>query len=1182
VIKIDASAKIKTYFDGINDEIKKAFSIATKAREKKYDPVDFVEVTLAKNMAERVIGLISVVAPQIKGAGAEKRIIELEKKYGVLDWRVALQIALEISQEKFCKFKNKKEAMEVGIRTGFAYSTVGVVSSPLEGFVGLDLIDRLDGRGKYFRLNFSGPIRNAGGTNAAVSVLIADYVRKKMGYAEYDPTEEEVKRTFTEIEDYHERVTNLQYFPSKEEVEFLMRNMPVQISGDPSEKYEVSNYKDLPRIPTNFLRSGFCLIHSSCVPLKAPKLWKQLNKWGKDFDLDHWNFLKDFLKIQKKAKALGSVNEAKDKIIPVYTYITDIVAGRPVLGHPLRHGGFRLRYGRSRVSGYSSMAIHPATMHVLDGYIAVATHIKVERPSKGAALTSCDLIEGPVVQLEDGSVIKLENEEEAKKMKNKITKILFLGDLLISYGDFLNRAHRLLPPGYCEEWWVQEVERAVVDVFGSLDLNKLANIIEVDEKRTEYLIKNYLLRDITYFEAKAISQRLNVPLHPKFLFFWDALSYDDLYDLISNLGSINIFKENGRVVKFVIPANKAKIIFEKLCLPHKLVSKEFVVVEGDTANAFLDTLNLIDKESVGELLKKLKDYESVDIMDVINDISDYQIRPKAGVFIGARMGRPEKAKMRKLTGSPQVLFPVGEEGGRLRSIQSALDVGKVKADFPIFYCSDCDRETIFSVCEACDKPTEKRFFCSVCGLIDKPECEKHGQASTYRCKEIDIRRLFNHILKKLSTNSYPDLIKGVRGTSNKDHVPEHLIKGVLRAKYGLFVNKDGTIRYDASEVGITHFRPKEIGTTIEKLKQLGYTTDVSNRPLESEDQLLEIFPQDVILPSCPVSPDEDCADILFRSTKFIDELLVKLYGLEPYYNLNDKADLVGQLIVGLAPHTSAGIVGRIIGFSKTQGFFANPIFHAAMRRDLDGDESCVFLLLDAFLNFSKIYLPNHRGATMDAPLVLTSVLNPSEVDDMVFDMDIVSRYPLEFYEACIERKMPWDAKIKKIGDVLGTKEQFEGLTFTHDTKNINKGVLCSAYKLLPSMEEKLRGQMNLAEKLVSVVEADVAKLVVEKHFLKDIKGNLRKFSQQVFRCVKCNEKYRRPPLTGKCAVCGGKIIFTVSEGSIVKYLEPSISLANKYEVPAYLKQTLLLLRRNIDQIFGREKEKQTGLGKWFG
>lgn len=219
---------------------------------------------------------------------------------------------------------------------------------------------------------------------------------------------------------------------------------------------------------------------------------------------------------------------------------------------------------------------------------------------------------------------------------------------------------------------------------------------------------------------------------------------------------------------------------------------------------------------------------------------------------------------------------------------------------------------------------------------------------------------------------------------------------------------------------------------------------------------------------------------------------------------------------------------------------------------------------------------------MDTPLVLTSVLAPSEVDDMVFDVDIAWKYPLELYEAALNYKSPWEVKIPQIKACLGKPEQYEGMGFTHDTTNLNSTVRCSAYKTLPSMEEKLRGQMDLAEKLRSVDTSDVARLVIEKHFLKDTKGNLRKFSMQEFRCVNCNEKFRRPPLVGKCTKCNGKIIFTISEGSVYKYLEPTTSLAKKYNVSPYLLQTIELLRVRCESVFGKDPDKQVGLGAWFG
>lgn len=261
------------------------------------------------------------------------------------------------------------------------------------------------------------------------------------------------------------------------------------------------------------------------------------------------------------------------------------------------------------------------------------------------------------------------------------------------------------------------------------------------------------------------------------------------------------------------------------------------------------------------------------------------------------------------------------------------------------------------------------------------------------------------------------------------------------------------------------------------------------------------------------------------------------------------------------------------------------MFHAGMRRDCDGDEACVMLLMDALLNFSRKFLPNTRGGVMDAPLVLTSILYPSEVDDQVHGLDVAWKYPLELYEAALEMKKPWEVKfgpeqkkMPQLGDRLNTPAQYEGFGFTHPIDNFNKGVQCSAYKILPSMNEKLIGQMEIARKVRAVNLDDVARLVIQKHFLKDIKGNLKKFSMQQFRCVKCNTSYRRPPLCGKCTTCGGKIIFTITEGSVIKYLGPSLLLCQNYDFSPYLKQTIELLKFNADCVFGKEKDKQVGLG----
>ncbi len=1168
-MSIPASSHILNYFKSIDSDLASCYEKAAEARKKGFDPEQRVDIPLAKNMAERVEGLVSAVAPQIAGSGLSTRIQQLEQKYGVLAWQVALTITHEVAQEKFCKFKSKKEAMETGIRTGFAYHTVGVVAAPLEGFIELKIKQRADGK-EYLCPMFAGPVRGAGGTAAAFCLVLVDYVRRKEGYAEYDATNQEVNRYVTELYDYHERVTNLQYKPAPEEIEFLMHHLPIEVGGDPTEKIEVSNYKDIPRIETNRIRGGVCLV-VSMLALKAPKLWKELSKFGKEFGLD-WGFLSEFLELQKKKKALNKTTTSK--LSPDYTYISDLVAGRPVLTYPLRAGGFRLRYGRTRLSGYSAAAVHPATMGVLEKYIATGTQLKVERPGKAAAVTPCDSIDGPIVKLRNGSVKYLSSDADVKAAEQQIEEVLFMGDFLVTYGDFVDRAHPLVPAGYCEEWYIQEFEKAVVNTFGSLDLDKAAAMLSVEKDLLAAMITSPLTFIPSAETAVTISKKLLIPLHPRYTFHWRSISINQLEGLLDWLKKGKASFENGLAKKVVLPLSAAKRSLELIGAQHS-VSGDFVVLEGDEAVAICAQLNPSDQAS------KIVP-ESKDALDAVQKISQVKLRDRSGTAIGARMGRPEKAKMRKLTGGPQALFPVGDEGGRLRCFQSALETGKITADFPMYRCTRCGKETILPVCEACNIRTEKLYYCSLCGKIAKPAC-KHGAAATYKKQEIDIRHYFSAALAQLNTKAYPDLIKGVRGTSNKDHVPEHIIKGILRSRNDVYVNKDGTTRYDMTELPITHFTPKEIGTPFQTLKQLGYEKDYDGRALESDSQLLELLPQDLILPASTESTDESADAVLFRVSKFVDEELIHLYGLEPHYNLKDKKEVVGLLVIGLAPHTSAGIVGRVIGFSKTQGMMAHPMFHAAMRRDADGDEAGVILLMDALLNFSRQFLPDARGGrTMDAPLVLTSTLIPSEVDDMAHRLDVVNHYPLEFYEAAQEYKLPWEVQIELLGSRLNTERQYEGIKFTHPLSDINIGVRCSAYKTLPSMEEKLKGQMIIAEKVRAVDAEDVARLVIEKHFIKDIKGNLRKFSTQQFRCVKCNKKFRRPPLLGVCDECKGRLIFTISEGSIIKYLEPAISLAKKYSVSPYLQQSLELTRRRVEDVFGKEREKQEGLGKWFG
>ncbi|VVB82759.1 DNA polymerase II large subunit [uncultured archaeon] len=1147
------------YFIDLEKNVKKIYSVANEARAKNLDPVNKVEIPLARSLAEKVVGLISTIYPQMEGSGIANRILELEKDYGKLNMAVSFKIAEEVARQKYCKFSSLLEAIDAGIRIGFSYTTLGVVSSPIEGFTGLKLGKTRDNK-EYFIVYFSGPIRSAGTTASCVVLMLIDYLRELFGYAKYDPDEEEVKRYVTENYDYHEMVTNLQYLPTVEEATFLAKNLPIQVAGESTEKLEVSNYKNLSRVETNLIRGGMCLIFSEGLAQKAKKGLRLLRDvQSKGFQSTGFNFLEDYVKLHER-RDMGKTDDSP-------TYIQDLVAGRPVFGHPSRSGAFRVRYGRSRVSGFSATSMHPATMGISDSFIAIGTQLKIEKPTKGCVVTSCDSIDGPIVKLFNGSVRKPKTKDEAKKLYPDVEEIIYLGDILFPFSDLANRNANFMRPGYVEEWWKLELKQKYAEFEKEIDCF-----------------------NVPFERAIELSRIFKIPLHPSYIFYWTQISKEEFSDFIKWLKNSR-FNE-----KIIFPYNKTeqekfklgKRALELLGIEHEVTIENVVLNEVNSKalliNLGIDISALKKENSLYDLIDENKFNSEKEILEIINSVSEFIIKDKAGEFIGARMGRPEKAKLRKLVGSPNVLFPIGKEGGRLRSVQAACDEGNVRSSFPTYHCGKCDKDTIYPMCENCGQECEKLFYCRECDKTSKEPCKEHNNIS-YSTIDLDIKHYFNKAIEKLGLqkSEIPPLIKGIRGTSSAGHNMEHLAKGIARAKYNLQVNKDGTIRFDATELPVVSFKPKEIFVSVEKIKSLGYDKDIYGNELTEENQILELMPHDVIIPCSPESIDEKADDVFIRVCNFIDFLLEKFYGLPKIYNIKKREDLVGQLGVCMAPHNCAGVVCRFIGFSNTLGLMASPYMHAAVRRDCDGDEAAIMLLGDVLLNFSRKFLPSHRGGTQDAPLVLNGKIDAGEVDDQILDFELTNEYPLELYQLAEQKKH--SSEMKSIPNVrLFLKEgrnPFVGIGHTHETTNFNDGVLCSSYKFLETMQDKVNHQMGLVEKIRAVDTSETAKLIIDRHFLKDLKGNLRKFSMQGFRCVACNEIMRRPPLTGVCSKCGGKIIFTVNEGGIKKYLEPALNLAEKYNLSNYIKQNLQILKDNIDSVFGKELEKQKTIADFF-
>ncbi|MFW5945717.1 MAG: DNA polymerase II large subunit [Candidatus Natronoplasma sp.] len=1093
--KLAHSSKIADYFQSLEEEAKNCYEIAEKARSLGYDPKEDVEIPRAEDLALRAQELTGV-------ENTAEKIRELSEKYDREE--VSIRIAKEVASRDEGKVA---ERLENAVRIGLAVLTEGILVAPLEGIGGVEIRDNNDGS-NYVELSFAGPIRSAGGTGQAMSVLIADVVRRELGIGRFKPTPAEIQRFKEEIPLYKKSL-GLQYTPTADEISIIVDGCPISISGEGTGQEEVSGNRDLPRVGTNQVRGGACLVIAEGMCLKAKKLKKHVEK----LDIEGWDFLDAYIDEYASGKKDGSEGEdEKEKgIAPKSKYIQETIAGRPVFGHPSKKGSFRLRYGRTRTEGLASIAINPATMYLTDEFMALGTQIKTERPGKAGAITPCDSIEGPTVLLGDGSVIRIDSPEEAKALQDEVEEIIDLGEVLIPFGEFIENNHPLVPGAYCHEWWIQEVEE------------------DLEEE------------DITPQNAVELSRENGYPLHPKFIYFWDYVETEDikkLRDWISEQGEIY----DG---KLILPnESEKKKILESVGIQHE-VEESIIIPEFEP---ILFSLGL-DEESLTEIKKSEEDRP----LDYITELAGVPIKSKGPTNIGSRMARPEKAKERKMSPPVHGLFPLGEAGGSERLVKKAVEKNVIEVDISARRCSRCGKGSAQIRCSCGGR----------CDIVDEPKQQK-----------IPMKSLYRQALNTLGEGGNIRKIKGVKGLITETKTPEALEKAILRAKNKIYVFKDGTSRYDMTDLPLTHFKPEEVGLTVQQAKNLGYEADIEGRELEEEDQMLELKPQDMVI-------SKEAGGYMVKVADFVDDLLEKYYGLEAYYDVGSRMDLIGELVVGLAPHTSGGVLGRIIGFHEGRAGYAHPFFHAAKRRNCDGDEDCIMLLLDGLINFSEEFLPEKRGGLMDAPLVLTTKIDPMEIDSEAHNVDTSWGYPLEFYERTFDYPKPKEIEemIETVEDRLDKESQYEGFGYTHETSKLDEGPSRSRYTRLGKMTEKMDSQIKVADMIRAVDTKDVVSRVINDHFIPDLIGNLNKFGVQQIRCTKCNTKYRRIPLSGECR-CGGNLTLTIHEGSVKKYLNFSLEMVEKYEVPEYLYQRVQQLNRQIESLFENDKVSNPSLDEF--
>jgi DNA polymerase II large subunit DP2. len=285
-------------------------------------------------------------------------------------------------------------------------------------------------------------------------------------------------------------------------------------------------------IITNKIRGGVGLVLCEGIAQKAKKLMKEVKGYGLG-----WDWLSNIIKVEAKK----SVSESDTAV-----FLEELVAGRPILAYPGHAGGFRLRYGRSRMTGIAAKGFSPATMILTMGFVATGTQLKVEMPGKGCVASPVDSIEGPFVRLKSGEALRINDADTAERLKGEIEEIIYLGDILVTYGDFRKSNTPLQPSSYVEEFWERQLE-----------------------SKSDPLIKPASMH---FPDIYKICMDKSLPMHPKYLYEFQALRCEQIASLAGILfDAVGKERTLNDIDSLTLPnAQEAKRSLELLSVPHSL------------------------------------------------------------------------------------------------------------------------------------------------------------------------------------------------------------------------------------------------------------------------------------------------------------------------------------------------------------------------------------------------------------------------------------------------------------------------------------------------------------------------------------------------------------------------------------------------------------------------------------
>ncbi len=1094
--------EFQEYVERIKNSLTAQIGIANKARSLKYDPVSEIESLITASSTGNILAILNI-------PGLENYLPERISQHKNL-LLLAADVAKQIVNGRFIK-KDREHLILQAVQSSFVILSRGQCSVPEEYVYKV----RIDPKQNYLTLFFTNTIRYVPGTIIGLTILISDYLRSILHLNRFHSSPEIIGRYEEELDIYLKMNDRVPQY-NVEHLKLFIKNIGIEISSDPYERIEVQKYRNLPKI-TNHLRMGVSVtldrILQSLNPIIAQKLKSGLPEWEW---LDKLQF-----EAGKQHKSFGK---------------RDIRSTQPLLSQSNQTGGFRLRYGESRTTGFGTIGIHPVIM-ALTGILTPGCTVQLDISDDYYAINTVSSIFGPLVELDNGSLMRISTLDEFRKIERKINQIWEMGDILISISD-IREPTPIVFSAWTEEWWNLEIKAALNSEDN--DVTELEKI-GVSEDELLQLLFNPLHFYPSWDLALDLSKVLNVPLHPRFSLNWNEIAISDFLLLIQKIRDkseayLPLDTDILRIIKQLgVPF---KIVDEKI---HSEIFEPFIPIFREESTKILDLSN--------------RDINTLTVELLCEEMLQVPIRSLCYKRIGFKLIRIEKSEARYSNPPHHVIFPLGKYGGPQKDFFKLPQDSKTQIRIAHRFCNSCNIDSFNAYCPECKQQTDQKYTCREGHTSVSLTCEICGKKGyPTKVKPININAIFNSGMKKAGSSD----IKKVKGMSYLDNVygiSENVLKGILRAKYGIFVFKDGTSRFSCTNGPITVYAPREINTSIEELKRLGYFHDIYGEPLTREDQLIEIFPYDIVI-------NEESLKFLFAQSKFLDDELTLHYRLSPYYRFQSSQSVIGSLVVGISPTSQVGVIGRIIGYSTKNILFSHPIWHLLKSRSCNGVSDSITLLLDVLLNYSREYIPSYRGGALDVPTVInlvdswTDLLDFSKIDKLVMNRI--------FYKSIKSNHSDQSNLLSREISLISPES-----TLLHTSTNISEFSLENLFT-----EKKVIDRIKIAleslEHIRGVEEGKYVDNLLINDFLIKISMSISRYFQQPVRCRYCKTTYRRVPLSEKCPHCNNKTLeLTLSKGWVLRYLQIIHQLSEKYsdDLSQYTKSWIRIIELNKNLLF---------------